>query len=78
VSVVPLRTEDAGPRLLEFQAFMDGLLADKKLSREEVFHALADHYTKASRRDRELWAEVFMARCAGLTLAGGTVCEVKA
>lgn len=75
MSVVPLRPEDAAPRLLAFQAFMDGLLADKKQSREEIYHVLADHYTKASRRDRELWAEVFMARIAGLTLTADQAAE---
>lgn len=63
-----LHGADCKAQLLEFQGFMDRLIATKSLTREQVFHMLADHYTKASRRDREIWAEVFMARLAGLTL----------
>lgn len=68
MSMPAITAGEVSARLLEFQGFMDRLLTDKSLSRGEVFHRLADHYTKASRRDRDIWAEVFMMRLSGLLL----------
>lgn len=71
MSAVSLSTATAQQRLMEFQAFLERLLANKALSRAQVAEALADHFTKASRRDREIWAEVLIYRVAGISFTAG-------